>query len=645
MIVRRLAVPLTVLVVLSCLPDVGHGGEHSGHRRARNPVRTTRATTRDSLRRTTTPRTSSESSSPEARLRDQLHAIWAGRILRRGVTAIHVVDARTGEDIYSVHPDDRLNPASNVKLLSTATVLDLMGPSWRYLTRLFGPAPDAKGVARGNVYLHGNADPTLTRGGLDELARDVARAGVKRIEGDLLLSDDVLRDTVANQSVAIRVRAGAQPGAPAVVSLDPGDAFVQVHVTATTTASKRARLEISAESTSATTDEAPADGEAAAGGAARSSPAFLIRVGGSIREGKSGTYWRSLGLRSTFTGYAMRQALRGAGVEVTGSVRLVDFEAYNKEALAAGFLPIELGRYGSQSLKDLVARVNKRSLNWLADRLLMTAGAEASGGGAPSMEHGLEAMYRWLEQSGLDRNQIVVDTGSGLSHRTKITTRQLVRVLRAAAGYSDKHEQKTARSEGREGREGHDIQSLLDPAIYLASLAVGGVDGTLRGRFRSDALRGRVLGKTGTLNNSIALSGFVSDDSGHALCFSIVTNGNRYDARGKVRREHEAMVAAMRRYLDERTAQDETRRAARQGESPDPVSRASEVATAKAKIGGRDAADAGDDEAAEERQGKQTNAGDGEADDAKSDADGTSDADSSGSEGGEQGDTPAAASP
>jgi D-alanyl-D-alanine carboxypeptidase/D-alanyl-D-alanine-endopeptidase (penicillin-binding protein 4) len=634
MTVRRLAAPLIVVVVLSWLPDVARAGERSGSRSARNPVRTTRASTRDSLRRTTTRHSSAETSTPEARLRDELHAIWAGRILRRGVTAVHVVDARTGEDLYSIHPDDKLNPASNVKLLSTATVLDLMGPSWRYVTRLFGPAPDAKGVARGSVYLHGDADPTLGRGALEELAKDVARDGVKRIEGDLLLSDDVLRDTVADQSISIRVRAGAQAGAPAVVSLDPGDSFVQVHVTATTTSSKRARLEISAESTSAP------EGAGARASGAQASPAFLVKVGGTIREGRSGTYWRSLGLRSTFTGHAMRQALRAAGVEVTGNVRLVDFEAYNKEALAAGFLPIELGRHGSQSLKDLVARVNKRSLNWLADRLLMTAGAEAVGGGPPSMEHGLEAMYRWLEGSGLDRTQIVVDTASGLSHRTKITTRQLVRVLRAAAGYRDKPEANGAKGDKGDKRDGHEEEhSLLDPAIYLASLAVGGVDGTLRGRFHSDALRGRVLGKTGTLNNSIALSGFVSDDSGHSLCFSIVTNGNRYDARGKVRREHEAMVAAMRRYLDDRAAQDETRRAAESGPD-DPASRASQVAAARAKIGAHDAPDTGEeDEAAEERQGKETSAGDG----AESSSDSNTAPETSAGEGSEKGDTPAAA--
>jgi serine-type D-Ala-D-Ala carboxypeptidase/endopeptidase (penicillin-binding protein 4) len=625
---RRLAVPLTFVVLLASLPEAQADGGRSGSRRARNPVKASarRATTREALRRSTTrKRQRSEPSTPEGVLREELHAIWAGRVLRRGVTAVLVVDARTGDHIYSVHEDDQLNPASNVKLMSTATVLDLMGAEWQYVTRLFGPAPNEKGLVRGDVYLRGSADPTLSRGGLEALAADVARSGVKRIDGNVLLSDDVLRDTVDEPRIAIKVRSGARVGAPAIVSVDPGDSFVQVHVTAVTTNARRGNLEISAQPI-----VEPATPEADAGTDApspvRDGPRVLVRVGGTVRLGKSGTYWRNLGMRSTYTGYAMRQALRAAGVEVKGGIRLVDFDGYHTEALTAGHLPIELGRHTSRSMQDLVARVNKRSLNWLADRLLMTAGAEAKGGGAPSMEDGLEAMYQWLERSGVDRKKVIVDTGSGLSHKTKITARQLVRVLRAAAGYSEKDKD----------RDKDRSQGFLDPALYLASLAIGGVDGTLRGRFRSESLRGRVLGKTGTLRDSVALSGFVSGEGEHALCFAIVTNGNRWSARARIRREHEQMVGAMKRYLDTRAEQDAARLAAKEDkpdkdddESPagdDAAAKAAEQAAKAAKLSKpltseaeRERSD--DAEAAEERQGSETTAGVSEPDNEEDDND------------------------
>jgi D-alanyl-D-alanine carboxypeptidase/D-alanyl-D-alanine-endopeptidase (penicillin-binding protein 4) len=544
---RRLA-PLILLCLIAGLPDADAGPARQD-RRARTPVKA--GARRQAMRRPAPRPQRPAATTPEGRLRDDLEAIWAGRTLRRGVTAVYVVDARTGKDIYAVHPDDKLNPASNVKLLSTATVLDLVGPRWRYLTRLFGPAPDAAGVARGDVYLRGNSDPTLTRASLEDLARIVARAGVKKIEGNVLLSDDALRETVAPPRIGIRVQAAARIGAAPTVTVDPADSFVQVHVTATTTASRRARLVITAE---ALPVSPPAPGQAAPAGS-WDGPRVLVRVGGTIRKGRSGRYVRSLGMRSTFTGYALRQFLRAAGVEVTGGVRLADFDGYTREALAAGYLPIELARHRSQSMQELVSRVNKRSLNWLADRLLMTAGSEMSRGGPPSMETGLEAMYAWLERTGLDRRHIVIDTGSGLSHRTQITARHLVRVLRTAAGYT-----------GEITRQG-----LLDPGTFLASLAVGGVDGTLRGRFRGESLRGRVVGKTGTLRDSIALSGFLSDESGPALCFSIVTNGNQWGARYRIRREHELMVAAMKRYLDARSPAASPTRVVVEPETPRPA--------------------------------------------------------------------------
>src|SRR4029078_5122211 len=125
---RSLVLFLAVAVVGPAVADAGRPNRRAravktGARRVAPPVRRER--------------TAASMLGPEAFLRDSLDAIWTGRILRRGVTAVYVVDARTGEDIYAVHADDKINPASNVKLVSTATVLDMLGPSWRYSTRPF----------------------------------------------------------------------------------------------------------------------------------------------------------------------------------------------------------------------------------------------------------------------------------------------------------------------------------------------------------------------------------------------------------------------------------------------------------------------------------------------------------------------------
>jgi D-alanyl-D-alanine carboxypeptidase/D-alanyl-D-alanine-endopeptidase (penicillin-binding protein 4) len=455
----------------------------------------------------------------EVRLREELESIWGGRALRRGVTAVYVVDATTGAELFAVHADDKLNPASNVKLISTATVLDALGPEWRYTTQLFGPTPDDAGVARGALYLRGSGDPTLGKGALGELAAAVAARGVKRIEGDVVLSDQLLRDAVGAASIAIGVSGQGKPGAPATIS-PPATGFVEVVSTATISSRKRARLTVATRFV-----DDPVLGTR-----------MRVEIGGAIRQGRRETIERAVEKRSTYTAHALRDALGAAGVEVVGRPRLATFEGYVEEAGAATYLPVVLAEHRSAPMRDLVAQVNKRSLNWLADRLVMTAGAELAGE-APTMGAGIRAMKAWLARAGLDPKDVVVDTGSGLSYATKLSTRQLVKILRVATG--------VATPSAADG-------GPFDPAAFRASLAVGGVDGTLRARFGRASVKGQVVGKTGTLTGCVALSGLVSDGGGDSLCFSIVTNGNRHRARVGIRREHDLMVLAMRRYLEAR---------------------------------------------------------------------------------------------
>src|SRR5258708_14959538 len=75
--------------------------------------------------------------------------------LRYGTTGLYVVDAKTGEALFAVNADDPLNPASNVKMISTAAALELLGADFRYATRGLAPAPHAHGAIPGNAYRPG----------------------------------------------------------------------------------------------------------------------------------------------------------------------------------------------------------------------------------------------------------------------------------------------------------------------------------------------------------------------------------------------------------------------------------------------------------------------------------------------------------
>jgi len=434
--------------------------------------------------------------------------------LRYGVTGLYVVDAKTGEPLFAVNADDALNPASNVKMISTATALELLGPDFRYATRVMGPEPDAKGAIHGSVYLLGSWDPTLDAGDFDELALALAARGVKQLDGDVVIGKDATRDGIFRAVVPIEV-AGGPAGEPAVASAPPGFDLVTFQVAAKTgKAPARAHL------TYATTTTKDAAGHVR----------IQLAIAGAIGRGSKTTYSLLVPDRAQTAAHLLRAALRAHGVTVTGDVAVADLGDFISDATLAGALPVELARHQSAPLAEIVAHVNKWSINWLADRVIISAAAIAKRE-TPSMELALDAMYGWLARHAhVERGDATLDTGSGLSYKTRITARELVSVVRSAAGFT----------------------ADIDPALaraWIDSLSVGGTDGTLSHRFRTPDARGRLYGKTGTLSTVVALSGVLALDPARPLAFSIVTNGDRPLAKAYVRKAHEQLVELICKYV------------------------------------------------------------------------------------------------
>jgi D-alanyl-D-alanine carboxypeptidase/D-alanyl-D-alanine-endopeptidase (penicillin-binding protein 4) len=450
--------------------------------------------------------------SPEEDTARQIERLLRGP-LRYGVTGLYVADARTGEALFSVNADDPLNPASNVKMISTATALELLGPDFKYPTRVLGPTPDG-GAVRGDVYLLGSYDPTLTIGDLDELAAAIAARGITRIDGDIVVGPDATRDGVYRAIIPIDIR-GGEPGGSAVASAPPGMDLVSITMAARTAkAPARPHLSFAVQTTA---DPA-------------GHPRLALTIGGTIGKGGATRYSLVTRERTATAAYTLRAALRAHGVAVNGEARTAELPVFVAGSTAAGGLPVELARHESARLADIIARVNKWSINWLADRVIMTAAALVKRE-SPSMELALSAMYDWLARHpGIARSDLVVDTGSGLSYHTRITTHELVSIVRSAAGYAPG----------------------ADPAVsraWLGSLSIGGTDGTLQSRFRAGDVRGRLRGKTGTLSTAIALSGVLDIDPQRPLAFSLVTNGDSPLSPRMVRRAHEQVVGLLCHYL------------------------------------------------------------------------------------------------
>jgi serine-type D-Ala-D-Ala carboxypeptidase/endopeptidase (penicillin-binding protein 4) len=435
--------------------------------------------------------------------------------LRNGITGLYVADARSGEPLFSVNSDDPLNPASNVKMVSTATALELLGPSFKYTTRLLGAEPDSQGVLRGSVYLLGTWDPTLSAADMDSIAEQLVARGVKQLDGDILVGSDPTRDGIYRAMVPIEIKAG-EPGEPPTATTPAGFDLVEVEVTAKTDKKPRKRHRLTFKKETFLNPQ----------GRKR----IKLTIGGTIGKEGETLYALYTKERTAVAAHSLRAALRAHQVVVNSDVRVMELGDFIGDSVGATGLPVELARHESQSLQDIVTRVNKWSVNWLADRVIMTAAA-LTRRTVPSMDIAIEEMYAWLQRHPqLGKDSVVIDTGSGLSYRTRMTPQELVKIVRAAGGYVAGTDESISKA-------------------WLGSLSIAGTDGTLRHRMFMPEVRGHVRGKTGTLRTVIALTGVLDLDPTRPLAFSIITNSMRPLKKGFVRKAHEQLVALLAKYV------------------------------------------------------------------------------------------------
>jgi D-alanyl-D-alanine carboxypeptidase/D-alanyl-D-alanine-endopeptidase (penicillin-binding protein 4) len=221
---------------------------------------------------------------------------------------------------------------------------------------------------------------------------------------------------------------------------------------------------------------------------------------------------RRLADGSLLTAAVLRSALADFGVELTGRVRAGSVAA-----------PALLGEHVSAPLADVCKISNKPSNNFVAEAIYKTLGGELYG--APgTLAKGTKAVMEYLTSAGIKPNAVKIVNGSGLTHENRITPSDLATLLRKIY---------------------YDMSVAPD---FLASLAIAGIDGTIRNRFMGTDAVGLVRAKTGTLTGVSALSGYVGDKD-DVLIFSIFVEGFRHKRTNEVRHAQVRMVQAMLSYL------------------------------------------------------------------------------------------------
>lgn len=396
---------------------------------------------------------------------------------------VAVLDIDSGKLLYGKNDGAQFNIASNVKLVTTASALAILGPEYRFKTALYADRDrDCKPGEYKNVYLRGYGDPTVSTEDLWRLASELSSRNIKRIKGDLVIDDTFFDEqrlapayeqknqdsayraaagaiSLNYNAVSIRVQPGAAEGQPARISLDPPSAYFLVVSEARTISSGRGSLFV----------EASEEKDAAPG-----REHTVIRVRGTIRLGDAGQdFTKRVSHPDLYAGYTLSELIGKRGIQIGGRV-------------TRGTAPTTatlIESHYSQPLGILVREINKRSNNFMAEQVLKSLGADSSGRPG-SWQKGLQAVSRYLESLGILPGKYQMVNGSGLFDSNRFTPAQVVTLLRSA--YRD----------------------FRFAADFIASLAVSGTEGTIHHRMSGGIAERYVRAKTGTLNGISCLSGY-----------------------------------------------------------------------------------------------------------------------------------------
>jgi D-alanyl-D-alanine carboxypeptidase/D-alanyl-D-alanine-endopeptidase (penicillin-binding protein 4) len=409
-----------------------------------------------------------------------------------------VVDEQ-GREVVAIAPDQRFIPASNTKLFTTAAAYAL-------LPQIAAPDRDgAAGVAieGGNVVLYGRGGARLSSADdctaecLSTLA-DAVAAKTRKV-GDVIGDDTWFPDQRWSPGMSWN-NIGTDDGT-AISALTIDDDTLPVSAAPTApgqapTLTVPAYLKV--ESTALT---APAKAEERIG-VEQPVNSRIVRFYGAI-PADAPAWQERLGVDdpALYAAWRLEQMLRARGVKVRGSARsrhrpVMSADLTPRTAPPPAAEPQWLARVASAPLAEDVIEINKRSNNVHAEVLLRRIGRVRGGG---SLADGLAASETVFTAAGIPRTGYDFSDGSGMSTYNRVSPRAGVALLRWAA----------AQPWG---------------AAWRASLPVGGIDGTHTRRFGATALAGKLFAKTGTLNATNGLSGYLIDAKGRTLTFSAFAN-------------------------------------------------------------------------------------------------------------------------
>jgi D-alanyl-D-alanine carboxypeptidase/D-alanyl-D-alanine-endopeptidase (penicillin-binding protein 4) len=431
-----------------------------------------------------------QSSDPVRLLQNDIDTVLSDSIFRQTLASLEIVSLNSGQVLYERNSKLLMHPASNLKLLTSATALQVLGEDFRFKTAVLVDSLQSGDIVAGNLYLKGFGDPDLKSSDLDSLAATLRSIGIRLITGDIVADDSYFDDlywgngwmwddepdpdamfisalSVNKNCVVVTVEPTSVQSDSVIVTINPPTSFISVLSTARTVddsakcSLKVSRLFKERLNTITVSGDMP-----------RNATAHRNRI--SVRQ------------PALLAAELLKKSLQLDSLTVLGQARLAMAPPGTVEIASC-----------SRPIDSVLIAMNKKSDNLSAENILKTIGAKQRGlpGGA---KNGIYVENEFLSSFGIDTSACFIADGSGVSHYNLLTVDNIMRLLVGMTRRPDPFH------------------------LIYASLPIAGVDGTLENRMIGTAAQGNVRAKTGTISGTSSLSGYVTTRDGELLACSMV---------------------------------------------------------------------------------------------------------------------------
>jgi D-alanyl-D-alanine carboxypeptidase/D-alanyl-D-alanine-endopeptidase (penicillin-binding protein 4) len=449
------------------------------------------------------------------------HASWS----------FYAVNLSAGTVIADIQARKSVIPASNLKLVTSAVALSVLGPEITLHTFLEydGRIDKKTKTLNGNLYIRGEGDPTLGSCAFSiETCDDsvfsrwlgaIKKLGINKISGNIIGDDSYL---------------DYMPIPPGWLWLDIGNYY----------AAGTSGLCFSENLYTLFFKPGPSVNDPAA--IIRTEPViedmyfFNHVLTGPVGSGDNGYIysvpWQNLQqTEGTIPAGVPEFSIKGAMPDPALHVARRLKELLGKESVTCdgeattmrifsvnNISRVTFDTLTSPPLYKIITRLNKKSVNLYAEQLLKIIGRKETGSG--TLEAGLSVVENWLGEHDIDMEGVFIEDGSGLAYTDRVTTKFLVDLLGAMKS---------------------------DPYFnyFYDSLPIAGDPddtGTLKNFCTGTEAAGNVHAKTGSHVRVRSHSGYVHNRSGQLIAFSMIANDYSGSPR-KIYDNHEKLMIALAR--------------------------------------------------------------------------------------------------